>query len=492
MKKICVLSLLFSLVSFSKGYIETYGKFNIESNGNYKVDEAGVRLNVEQGKFKFKTNIGLNNYQLKVVKKDLLDENKDFLNYAGYFAIDSEDITKYYENTLEKNISRSTNAKLEYTMIDDENLNSKFNIEYNSYDYSNIYRYAKIGSNLKIKFKDGSAFGTDSEIYLGSKVVHAYIEPYVETKIKNMAKIRGGLGLGCCNYPVQRAYVTAELNGDLKFNENTTMEMKNSAIFSKEYIVDGRTKFAGFDNFDILYDLIDENERGYFVYANGMYDGYLFPSFMGYAPDVDLRLYPLKLIKTSIKLKNSYDNFKLEIMPFGNLIVGEDIKHRLCGIYGLNVETFSKFLDKYTFGSNVRMVGLDSKDFGINEINETYNDRLKTRSLDTSFYVSYLAKINDKFSIEPKIKVGYFNKYLKLEGEKNSHHHVRYNLHKVKGEASILAKYMITDSLSMSAGILGGLKFVKGKIIECERLLKKDTILNKYLKLSFNMKYEWR
>ena len=76
MKKICILSLLLSLVSFSKGYVETYGKFYVESNGNNKVDKAGVRFNLEQGKFKFKTNIGVDELYFKEIDRDVAHTEK--------------------------------------------------------------------------------------------------------------------------------------------------------------------------------------------------------------------------------------------------------------------------------------------------------------------------------------------------------------------------------------------------------------------------------
>jgi hypothetical protein len=517
MKKICVLSLLFSLVSFSKGYVETYGKVDVEGSGLHVIENAGVKLNMEQDKLKFTANIGLKDYNIKT-KKYIHFDKKDVFNYPSYVINGPdynsiEDIKEEYYNygkdyggmfnyrdDIKKNVKKASNFKLEYAALRDEKADVTLSAESDSYDlYNCVLKSAKLGSNLTFKFSDKSKFGIDNEIELYDGHTDAYISPHVETQIKNKANIKFGVGLGYTDmYRFGNClYITTDLNGKVRLNKNTTLEMYNSVnvslnnVFLKMY--KKRLGFFGLGNDNNLEYMYEKEENGYLRFLDIVSHGIVCVGSFIEIDGADRGFWPKKMLKSSLNLKNKSDNFEMEIMPFANFFVGQCLDHVKGAFYGVNAKASNKFLDKYLIGTKIKLFGLDhlyeKDDDGI------YFMFTKIRGVNMDFYTEYDAKINSKFSVKPKLEVGYYGKH-ESSGLANENGNGEYVLHRLKGEASILAKYMITDSLSMSAGILGGLKFVKGnyKMIQENGTLYKgeNEVLNKYLKLSFNMKYEWR
>lgn len=70
-----------------------------------------------------------------------------------------------------------------------------------------------------------------------------------------------------------------------------------------------------------------------------------------------------------------------------------------------------------------------------------------------------------------------------------------YFFQKLMGEVGLSLKYNITNNLMLNTEVMTGLKFFKGscKFIDYDNMKKiEDKQLNEYLKLNFNMKYEWK
>ena len=73
--------------------------------------------------------------------------------------------------------------------------------------------------------------------------------------------------------------------------------------------------------------------------------------------------------------------------------------------------------------------------------------------------------------------------------------YIEYLLHRLKGEVGLELKYNITNNLMLNAEAIAGLKFAKGEykyISEEKQRNLSDNAINEYLKLNFNMKYEWK
>ena len=511
MKKICVLSLLLSLVSFSKGYVETYGKFYVESNGNNKVDKAGIRLNVEQGKFKFKTNIGFDELYFKKIgysrflNKDM--EKRKLIDYPKY--ADNYDELNSYMYNVKQNVAKASKASLEYAMIRDEKADATLKAKVKSEDFGDIYReYVQLGADVAFKFKGGVKLGLDNKL-------NCYIEKeqrlrtqnkiYLDVNISNKANIKTSFGIDHFNEKVvindpeyygsdwgseNDTYFTTGLDFSVKANENVNIDGKFATI--KNYKYSKLKPYAHLNYFGIgdYRKLYTEEETGYLyeAYNGEEHDQLMTQNFYFNSVNLDDVRKPSSVFKSYLKVQYVNKDFKIKVMPFANAIFTYVTYEKNNGvIYGLNTEISNKFLNKYLLGSKVRIV-------------ETLrNERFfsKGNFLDLDVYSAYEGKINDKLTLIPKIRVEYLNRYLKHIGTLDDYtkFYNEYFLHRLKGEVGLELKYNVTNNLMLNAEAIAGLKFVKGeyKYISKEKQRNlSDKAINEYLKLNFNMKYEWK
>ncbi|MDU4653146.1 hypothetical protein [Sneathia sanguinegens] len=499
MKKICILSLLLSLVSFSKGYVETYGKFNIESNGNNKVDEAGVRLNVEQGKFKFKTNIGVDGLYFKKFE-DEDEEKKELVLYPEYGCYGD---MNNYAYVAKKNIIKDSKASLEYAMIRDEKANATLKAKIEPEKYGDILReYVQFGADVNFKFKNGLKLGTENSLncyFEKEKRLRTQNKIYLAFNIPNKFNIKTNFGIDYFSDtskwvdewdPMGLCFTTG-LDFSAKFNKYTKIKGKFDAVTEYYYSLKpyAHLNYFGIGNLEKLYE--DEE----FKYLKNSYEDIWElreHEFLAFTHSNDRRCYPNSLLKAYLNIQHKKNNFKLKIIPFVNINFGHrypHIKEHIGVVYGVNTEISNKFSNKYLLGTKVKIV-------------ETLRnlDYLSTFSkgnfLDLSIYSAYEGKINDKLVLIPKINFEYLNKYKKQkyhyqEDEKYSN----YLLHKLRGEVGLELKYNITNNLMLNAEAIAGLKFVKGKYEHFSKDKKRnlsDKAISEYLKLNFNMKYEWK
>lgn len=508
MKKICVLSLLLSLVSFSKGYVETYGKFYVESNGNNKVDKAGVRLNVEQGKFKFKTNIGFDELYFKKIgysrflNKDM--EKRKLMDYPKY--ADNYDELNSYMYDVKQNVAKASKASLEYAMIRDEKADATLKAKVKSEDFGDIYReYVQLGADVAFKFKGGVKLGLDNKL-------NCYIEKeqrlrtqnkiYLDVNISNKANIKTSFGIDHFNRnvfenydfknwgPENDIYFTTGLDFSVKANENVNIDGKFSAIKNYRYKLKpyAHLNYFGVGDYRKLYT---EEEVGYLceAYKDEGHDFLMLQNFNFNSVDLDWRNMPENVLKSYLKVQYVNKDFKIKVMPFANAIFSYVTYEKDNGvIYGLNAEISNKFLNKYLLGSKVKIVETLR--------NQTYFS--KGNFLDLNVYSAYEGKINDKLTLIPKIRFEYLNRHLKHEGVlffRDTKFYIEYLLHRLKGEVGLELKYNITNNLMLNAEAIAGLKFAKGEykyISEEKQRNLSDNAINEYLKLNFNMKYEWK
>lgn len=505
MKKICVLSLLLSLVSFSKGYVETYGKFYFESNGNNKVDKAGVRLNVEQGKFKFKTNIGFDELYFKnIVDEDRENiEKRKLVDYPKY--VDCYPELNGYMYNVKQNVAKASKASLEYAMIRDEKADATLKVKAKSEDFGDIYReYIQLGADVAFKFKGGVKLGLDNKL-------NCYIEKeqrlrtqnkiYLDVNISNKANIKTSFGIDHFNEkaiinnatswgPENDIYFTTGFDFNVKANENVNIDGKFVAI--KNYKHNMLKPYAHLNYFGVgdYRKLYTEEETGYLCegYKDEEHDQLMTQNFNFNSVDLDWRNMPGNVLKSYLKVQYVNKDFKIKVMPFANAILTDVTNEKYNGaIYGLNTEISNKFLNKYLIGSKVRIV-------------ETLRNKWffsKGNFLDLNVYSAYDGKINDKLTLIPKIRFEYLNRHLKHIGtiDEGTKFYNEYFLNRLKGEVGLELKYNVTNNLMLNAEAIAGLKFAKGEYKFISRLkenILSDKAINEYLKLNFNMKYEWK
>ncbi|WP_311695304.1 hypothetical protein [Sneathia sanguinegens] len=507
MKKICILSLLLSLVSFSKGYVETYGKFYVESNGNNKVDKAGVRFNLEQGKFKFKTNIGVDELYFKEIDRDVAYKEKrkliDYPKYLNYYS----DLNGYMYN-VKQNVAKASKVSLEYAMIRDEKADATLKIKAKSEDFGNIYReYVQLGADVAFKFKGGVKLGLDNKLNCYTEKeqrLRTQNKIYLDVNISNKANIKTSFGIDHFNekakknYPEydvtdwgseNNLYFTTGFDFNVKANENVNIDGKFATIKSYNTTLKPyeHLNYFGVGDYRKLYT---EEETGYLceAYYDKGNDELMPQNFNFNSVDLDNNRKPGSVFKSYLKVQYVNKDFKIKVMPFVNAIFNYVTYEKYNGvIYGLNTEISNKFLNKYLLGSKVRIV-------------ETLRNSYlfsKGNFLDLNVYSAYDGKINDKLTLIPKIRFEYLNRHLKHTGiiDDYTKFYNEYFLHRLKGEVGLELKYNVTNNLMLNAEAIAGLKFAKGEYKFISRLkenILSDKVINEYLKLNFNMKYEWK
>jgi len=508
MKKICILSLLLSLVSFSKGYVETYGKFYVESNGNNKVDKAGVRFNLEQGKFKFKTNIGVDELYFKEIDRDVAHTEKrklvDYPKYLDYYP----ELNGYMYN-VKQNVAKASKASLEYAMIRDEKADVTLKVKAKSEDFGNIYReYIQLGADVAFKFKGGVKLGLDNKL-------NCYIEKeqrlrtqnkiYLDVNISNKANIKTSFGIDHFNekakknYPEydvtdwgseNNLYFTTGFDFNVKANENVNIDGKFATIKSYNTTLKPyeHLNYFGVGDYRKLYT---EEETGYLceAYHDEEHDELMPQNFHFNSVDLDNNRKPGSVFKSYLKVKYVNKDFKIKVMPFVNAIFKYVTYEKYNGvIYGFNTEISNKFLNKYLLGSKVRIVETLRNSYFFS----------KGNFLDLNVYSAYEGKINDKLTLIPKIRFEYLNRHLKHIGTifyGDTKFYNEYFLNRLKGEVGLELKYNVTNNLMLNAEAIAGLKFAKGEykfISSLKENILSDKAINEYLKLNFNMKYEWK
>lgn len=508
MKKICVLSLLLSLVSFSKGYVETYGKFYFESNGNNKVDKAGVRLNVEQGKFKFKTNIGFDKFRSEKFKNKEFEKNE--LEIYG-FRTDNYDEYYHYNYNVKHNISNASNASLEYAMIRDEKADATLKAKVKSENFGDIYReYVQLGADVAFKFKGGEKIGLDNKLncYIEKKQrIRTQNKIYLDFNVSDKANIKTSFGVDYFNEGLKytdvlgkyaawgpsNLYFTTGIDVNTKFNENTKINGEFDAITA----YDGSLKtYTHLNYFGIgeAENLYEDEEMKYIVSVATITGAdsdsqYLVMNLR----DFDRMSFPNTLLRAYLNIEHKNGNFKVKVFPFANVLFNNwEMKESNGEIYGINSEISNKFFEKWLLGSKVEIA----------EYSRKYYFQTKQNKLKLSLYSEFEGKINDKLILIPKIKFEYLNKYVKHRDEHNryvssgnGYDFFGYFFQKLMGEVGLSLKYNITNNLIINTEVMTGLKFFKGscKFIDYDNMKKiEDKQLNEYLKLNFNMKYEWK